>query len=192
MVDLIDIADDLKKPSKKQQGGIAQHIYYALQDDFKKDGIAQLPDPAQNLADFVEIQQDHQLKPGRYWKKVYCSLMKGQYQTEVSGEKDSRIMKVTTTAYLPNKESKALGSFNALLDENVIVLVPLVGKNCNDVEYMQVGDGCLWAEIMPAFDTGQGPEAERGTTLTIEGYHLLKYKGNIITSEDVDSSDSAS
>jgi hypothetical protein len=122
----IDLTDIEHEDGDDNTAGIGQHIYVAKAAD-----IETLPEPIQpsstgtgSLSDLVTITDPIVMKAGKAFRKVYCTLEKGQLDHEGQGEMDGQSFMNKLKFFIPGTKAEALGFAQWAKNSSLIFLVP--------------------------------------------------------------------
>ena len=108
--------------------GIGQFVYYAPITD-----IAELPqtlvtDPLQagtyEFEDLVTVTADIQMKPGKQFTSLYCTLEEGEIKSALQGLRDGKSFKLTLDVYFPGSEARYHGFRTYIKNSAGIFIVP--------------------------------------------------------------------
>ncbi len=156
-------------------GGTKMKIFWAPIDSFTT--IADLPSAPATAADYSTISANHVLGAGKAWNEMYCTLNKGEQDDTLQGEIDGRSYKQTAKLFYPGTEQAALGIMNQVMNDKVIVLVPLANG-----AYKQIGSEDFPAELVcSAYKSGTNSGGINGMEIAVEsmGPKMLIYAGTI-------------
>jgi hypothetical protein len=139
-------------------------------------------DAANNIEDYVNYAGDFVLKAGAYFKTIYSSQGKGSATWEAIGEKDCKMFTNKATLSYPdiNEAGKALTK--ALVNDNVVIIIPLPSKG----RYIVLGNSFYDVSCTPTGTTGDAPGSARGLTITIEvpdTTPLPGYRGELLLAD---------
>lgn len=168
--------DDLIWPNgRDNDGGIASEHYYALIDD-----VATWPTvPANplNFADKATLLGNFVMKPGKTFKRIYCTLEKGELSSTQVGERDGKSYETMGTLHFPGNSAELLGFLEHLKNSNILLVVrELMGT------FRVLGGQYLPANIESSeVKTGMAVADLKGATFTIRSIGRIApiYNGTI-------------
>lgn len=178
---MIDYADnDGLDGQEENMGGTKQVIYYAPVRDFLS---IKVPNPAASTPDaVVKITDTHTFKVGFCFKKLYCTLDKGQVDIEPQGERDGKSVKTVAKIFHPGAKAEVFGFASLAKNDKFIAIIPMA-----DGTNVQIGSADFYAEISPKFGSSTNSGGTRGHEFEVSSMNPkpLIYTGVISTTPAV-------
>ena len=172
----MDLEDVVWPNGQNNDGGLATVLYVARASDFTT--IRWIPDAPASLEEKVTITTDHVFASGKCFKKISCTLEKGQLVSTLGGERNSHSYENMATIAQPGNKKLMLGLLEEFKNDDLIVLVKEL-----DGQVRQLG----WEDVPAHLDTGETTTGTavtdfKGSTLTFKSIGRIApvYEGEIL------------
>jgi hypothetical protein len=147
----------------------------ALEDDM---------DVATTVSEYVNYETDFVLADGAFWKTIYSSQGKGSATWETIGEKDCKMFNNKGTLSYPDINSEGRALTKAVVNDNVVIIIPLPVKG----RYIVLGNEYYDVECTPTGNTGDAPGSAKGLSIEItvpDTTPLPGYTGELVFEDGV-------
>lgn len=171
----LDLEDVVWPNGQNNDGGLATVLYVARKSDMTT--IRWVPDSPADLEAKVTITTDHVFASGKCFKKVSCTLEKGQLVSNLVGERNSHSFENMATVGFAGNLKKALGLLEEFKNDDLIVLVKELNGQVRQLGWEDVPAHVETAETT----TGQAVADFKGTNLTFKSIGRIApvYEGAI-------------
>jgi hypothetical protein len=175
----MNLASLVWKQGQVNPSGIRPIAYFIAKKDIQTfPTIQDDVDLATTVDAYVNYTGDFVLKTDKTFKTIYSSQGKGSATWEGTGEKDCKMFLNKATLSYPdiNEEGKALTK--ALINDNVLIVIPLPNKG----RYVVLGNSFYDVTCNFTGATGDAPGSAKGITIEIEvpdTTPLPGYKGEL-------------
>lgn len=153
---------------EENMGGTKQYIFIAPVRDFAT--IQTVVSGPTTESAVSEITAAHTFATGKCFKKIYCTLDKGEVGFEPQGDRDGRSFAQKVKIFHPGASTDKIGFASLMKNDKFIVLVPLA-----DGQVIQVGSADFYAEILPKFSSGTNSAGLRGFEFDISSVAPVNY-----------------
>jgi hypothetical protein len=146
--------------------GIATEVYYALKSEIKTMArIQRTPAPA-TAEENVNLSGDHEMQPGKYFKKLYSTQGNGKVNWENLGEKDHKMFVNKGKFSFPDISAIGKSFAKQSINSNCVFVVKLPHES--EVRYIQIGDADWDVTVTIKGDSGDKPGSAKGLDIEIE------------------------
>jgi hypothetical protein len=167
---------DLPVPTTKNWPGAGSFIFVAELEHIATYGAAAT---VTVYGDELRIDGDHVFDTGKGFRKWETIDDTFEVMSPVTGSTGALAMKPNFEIYLPGITKQKL--YAATENKSFMVLIPIFG--CDSTTYLQIGDACNPARIMPSdgMKTGKSRSNDpRGVWVKFEGYGTVYlYEGDV-------------
>jgi len=168
---------------EKSIPGLKKYLFIASKRDITK--WPSWPDlkTAQSLEELAALKGNFQLAADKFFIKVELVPKENDIVTESQGTWPGKTFKNTVTVVCPGTEQKVTGLINALLNDEIVALVPQANGRCRCI-----GSETFSPELTVGQNTGKAETDSSQTPITIEGSDYVSapfYDGEILTSDGV-------
>ncbi len=161
LLESLEWADGQINPS-----GIGTTVYYALKSEIKTMArIVRTPAPA-TAEDNVNLAGDHEMQPGKFFKKLYTTQGVGKVFWEPLGEKDHKMFLNKGMFSFPDIGVEARSFAKQSINSNVVFIVKMPHES--EVRFVQIGDADYDVTVTIKGDSGDKPGSAKGLTFDVE------------------------
>jgi hypothetical protein len=156
----------------ENMGGTTQRVFFASIGDFLA-----IQKPVANPTTFAaksEIATAHTFKPTKCFKKMYCTMDKGQVEAKSQGDMDGKSLKQEGTVFYPGSSADLHGFMGAAKNDSFIFLFE-TPDTAQTGEYIQVGTEEFPAKFTGEFSTATNSSGVRGYNCKIEAMTPIQY-----------------
>ena len=175
-------------PGKPVLPGIRRRTYYIRRQDIAKwpanPYLAAIKSDTPAQADtLVVLTSTFELATGKNWLPIDAEVSRSNVESETQGEAHSRTFLNRATLVHAGTDKKISGFAAAANNDDLVFLVQQA-----DGRFRLIGSEFFDTQVNTNISLGQGPTAESGSTVTVEGTDFTPapfYEGEILLEGDV-------
>lgn len=168
---------------QKSVPGLKRYVFIASKRDIVK--WPKWPDinSAKSLEELAVLDGNFTLAADKVWIKVELAPKENEFVSESQGTWPNKTFKNTANLVAPGTEQKVTGFVNAILNDEIVSLVPQANGRCRCI-----GNETWSPDLNVGQNTGKAETDASQTPITIEGIDFVSapfYDGEILTSDGV-------
>ncbi|SFC71228.1 hypothetical protein SAMN05421780_108188 [Flexibacter flexilis DSM 6793] len=120
---MYNIRDILWENGQNNDAGIQSELCYILASDILVFPKTKPEEQRTSLEDEVTLVGNFVLKPGKSWKKIYCTQQKGSLESEIVGDTDGKSAENPLKIWHPGNKDYLLGFIEKFKNSSMVLLV---------------------------------------------------------------------